>query len=474
MTGNLSKKLTTDFLWYLAGALVPAMVSIIRLPLFTRYFSPVDFGYYSLASITFSYLSIALYSWITSCIWRYYTAYRNMNRLSVLYSNLAFLFLTATLLIIAVAGIWLLFTRNELMMKLVFSTMLFIVVNQLVSFMLVVYRIKKMAFRYNVLFSLQALLSFGLALFLIFSKGMGIEAIPVAQASVACALLLYLAVLHAGKIFRLSLRAVSLLVLKKLTAYGSVGLASGIGILLLSSSDRYIIALFDGMSSVGIYNQVYQLGQVSVYFLVTVFFNTVNPSLVRIFTDQNDRKDRIATNYVRLLFIVLLPVTVYLSLFARQLSEAMLGPGFREGYPMIPFIMFGSFVYGITLFSETRLKFLGAYSQVLVSIAIACVMNAGLNFLLIPVAGYEAAAWTTLTAYLLLFMLMYRHDKVKYLKGVLRWSGFNGIIVLLTLQVAADLTIRNLLHCSINLGWTIMEACLYAAMYVFLMRRYFI
>ena len=204
MAGGLSKKLKTDFLWYLTGSFVPAMVSIVRLPIFTRYFTPEEYGYYSLVTVTFTYLSITLYSWISSCLWRYYTPYKENRQLPLLYSNLALLYLISTFLIVCISVMWMAFIGNQLVFRLVFSTMIFIVINQLVGFVLVVYRIQKKAFFYNLLFSLQALLAFGFMLFMIFGREYRIEAIPFAQATIAAILLIFLTVLNGPKIKKLT------------------------------------------------------------------------------------------------------------------------------------------------------------------------------------------------------------------------------------------------------------------------------
>src|SRR5665647_2883305 len=63
---------TGDFLIYLTGSLVVALVAIIKLPVFTSHFTPAEFGVFTLVSITYTYLSITLYGWISSCLYRYY------------------------------------------------------------------------------------------------------------------------------------------------------------------------------------------------------------------------------------------------------------------------------------------------------------------------------------------------------------------------------------------------------------------
>ena len=91
-----SKGFLTDMGWYLGGAVVPMVVGFFKTPIFTRYFTPEEYGYLGLIMITFSYISIFLYSWLSSCLWRYYNAYKLKNDLKTLYSNLLGIFLIAS------------------------------------------------------------------------------------------------------------------------------------------------------------------------------------------------------------------------------------------------------------------------------------------------------------------------------------------------------------------------------------------
>ena len=81
-----------DFLWYAIGSVFPLLAGFVKTPIFTRHFSGEAFGQFGLVGITFSFLGMLLFSWISSCLWRYYGKYKTSGDLSLLYSNLIFLF----------------------------------------------------------------------------------------------------------------------------------------------------------------------------------------------------------------------------------------------------------------------------------------------------------------------------------------------------------------------------------------------
>ena len=54
-----------DFFWYFIGSLVPLAVGFIKTPIFTRHFDKESFGELALVTITFSFLGMLLFSWIS-------------------------------------------------------------------------------------------------------------------------------------------------------------------------------------------------------------------------------------------------------------------------------------------------------------------------------------------------------------------------------------------------------------------------
>jgi O-antigen/teichoic acid export membrane protein len=257
----------------------------------------------------------------------------------------------------------------------------------------------------------------------------------------------------------------SLDMIRKLFQYGFIGFVSSAGILILISSDRYIIALFEDMGRVGIYNQVYQVGQVSIYFLVTVYFNTITPGFNKMLTGFTGEKAELLRDYVVAYILLLLPVTFYVSIFASQVSEFLLGEPFRQGHTMIPWIVFSSFLYGLTLFNETKMKFQQHFKPVVWGVVIACILNVSLNFVLIPILGYTSAAITTFVAYLFLFIYYYIRDDFAFLKNSRLIRTIMISATVLIIQGMVDFIIRNVMGAELNKWHTLVEAIIFSILY---------
>jgi O-antigen/teichoic acid export membrane protein len=460
-----SNRQIRDFIFYLSGSLILAVIAIVRLPVFTSHFTPAEFGLFSLVSITYSYLSVALYNWINSCVYRYYHEYEGSGQLPVLYSNIFLLFLAASAVLMLVSVAWYILAGGKEIRSLVVPAFSFLFTNQIFSVLLVIYKIQGKALIFNLFQALQAVFSFLLILLLIFHLDAGINAIFIGQAGVNLLLTIILLVLNRSILGEISVSSLSAGFIRKMMHYGFVGFISSMGIFILISSDRYVIALFQDVSRVGIYNQVYQVGQVSVYFLVTVFFNTITPGFNKLLTGFSKESEKQLMNYVNAFVLLILPLTFYVSIFARQVAEFLLGKEFRQGFAIIPWIVISSFLYGLTLFNETKMKFEHRFRPVLWGVIIACLLNAALNFMFVPLWGYSWAAVSTFVAYLFLFIFYYVKDDFPYLrdKGLIRIILIS--LTVLLLEKGIDMIIRNGFSIDLNKWLTLLEGAVFLGIY---------
>jgi O-antigen/teichoic acid export membrane protein len=292
-----------------------------------------------------------------------------------------------------------------------------------------------------------------------------IEALFAGPVMINLVLLLMLCWKRRSLLRQLSVRFISPALIRRFTQYGFVGFLSSLGVFILVSSDRYIIALFEDISRVGIYNQVYQVGQVSVYFLITAYFNAITPGLNRLLTGKSTGAETRLEAYIQAFLLFMIPVTFYLSLFSEQVADFLLGGEFRQGYTMIPWIMVSSFFYGLSLFSETRMKFENRFKPVIQGVILACILNGVLNFALIPVLGYTWAAVTTFLAYFFLFLFYYKKDDIRYLRGeTLRITG--RVLMVLLLQYLADQILRKVLGIGLNKWLTLIEVIIFSVIYL--------
>lgn len=457
-----------DLSWYLLGTLIPMGIGFVKTPVFTRYFTPEEFGYLGLISITFSYISVFLYSWLSGCLWRYYNAYKEKAALRSLYSNLFFIFFAASFLLLIVTITWFFIADQLLVKQLIVLSFVQYFVREIVGMFLIVTRLEGRARTYNVVHSLRAILSFALLYVLTFVYQFRITAMITSVIAVDVVVLLVLLIANKEGV-KISVKSVSKPVLNVLMKFGSVGLLANFCFLLISSGDRYIIAMFTDMASVGIYNQVYNICQLSVVALVTVYFNTINPTLNRELEINFRHADILLSRYIYVFLLAGLPVITLLSLFSKEIAFILLGEEFRSGYTIMPFVFVSAFLYGLFMFTEIKFKFADKLKQIAVGVVITSVINIGLNFILIPLYGYKWAAITTLIAYLFLVFYFYMQDSLGFFSHQEFWKTILKVILVLSVMVLADRLLR--LFYLPGLPETIAEGILLLGVYVLVFRK---
>jgi len=457
-----------DMGWYLFGTLVPMSVGFIKTPIFTRYFTPEEFGYLGLITITFSYVSVFLYSWLSGCLWRYYNAYKEKKALGDLYSNLFFIFIGVSFLLLIITITWYFLADKTLVRQLILLSFLQYFTKELIGLYLIIARLEGKTLKYNIIHSLRAVLSFGVLYVMTFGYQFSITSMLSSTVVIDFVVMLFLFISNSEKV-RISIKSISRRTLNILYRFGSVGLISNFCFLIISSGDRYIIAMFEDMSTVGIYNQVYSICQLSVVALVTVFFNTINPKLNRELEINFKQSDILISKYIYIYLLFGMPIVAYLSLFSKEISGLLLGAGFRSGYIIMPYVFISAYLYGLFLFIEVKFKFADKLKNIAVGVMIAVVLNIGLNFIFIPLYGYLWAGITTLIAYSFLVVYFYSQDSAGFFSDLQNFRDLFTFSAILVVQIAIDKLIRN--YYELNILQTITEGSLFIVLYLLLLRK---
>jgi len=452
-----------DFLWYFIGNICPIIIGIIKFPIYTRIFSPAEFGAYSLIMLVFTYVSVVCYSWINGCAWRYYFAYKRNGKTKQLFTNLSLLFSIFTLIILIATLICYFSSDNVLIKRLVIYCFLQYVTSELLALFLVVPRLEGRSFFYNFIQSVKAIGSFGLLLWLTFYNGNGIEAFLTSNVILNAALLLLIIPQSIFKL-QLSFKWVNKNDLAVLFAYGRVGLLINICSILLVSSDRFLIEHYATLNEVGIYNQNYNIAQITISTLIATYWTSLNPAILSALDAKSDSLKTKVPNYFNTYFFCTLPIALYAILYAKEIAEIMLGADFRAGYSIIGWVAFSEFIIGLYFVPSTKLKLDNNLKTLSVYYFGALVLNVLLNIFFIQYFGYKSSAIVTAIVYLLLLLCIYRHDVFSCFPQLFRSEKLKQCAGIVLLQIAIHLISArfDLPGC-----YYIIEGVIFALMYVF-------
>lgn len=185
-------------------------------------------------------------------------------------------------------------------------------------------------------------------------------------------------------------------------AYGVPVSLSLILALVLSSTDRFLLAAYLGEATVGVYHAGYSLGS-RILDVVFIWLGMAGgPALVSALERGGSEavKDA-AREQASLMILLTLPTAVGLALVAKPLAQLMVGEALHVGAAHVtPWIAASGWLSGITTYYLLQAFTLGRRTPMLIaSMSVPAVANLILNLLLIPRFGLDGALWATTASY---------------------------------------------------------------------------
>ncbi len=101
-------KITKESVLFFAGTFIPAAIGFISVPIFTRYFTPAEYGVNALIDTSFGYINTILFGIISSIVWRYYNEYKKENKIDIFFGLLSVM-IRVSLIIVFLLTIGILF-----------------------------------------------------------------------------------------------------------------------------------------------------------------------------------------------------------------------------------------------------------------------------------------------------------------------------------------------------------------------------
>ena len=174
--------------------------------------------------------------------------------------------------------------------------------------------------------------------------------------------------------------------------------------LVLSTTDRFLLAAFLDEASVGLYHAGYSLANRTLDVLFIWLGAAGGPALIAALERGGPGElGRAAREQASLMLLLCVPAAVGLALVAAPLAQLMVGPELAEGAAHVtPWIALSGLLAGLTTYYFHQAFTLGQRTQLLLgAMAIPAIVNLVLNLILIPRFGLDGALWATLASYAL-------------------------------------------------------------------------
>lgn len=448
------RTLGRHFLHFFSGTFATLIVGLVSFPILTRALSAEDYGTLSLITVFGSIAVAVAKGGISDSIIRFYREHEAAGTLNVFSSTVV---VRGVILVAIVTVIYVAMSAdiNALLGISATATVAFLIMagflftRPLNIIVLNYLRATGRTVFYNSMQVLTKVLSVGLALALLFSfhRNLGAYFVGIVAAEVITAVILWR---WFFKTYAVSTSHVSGPLARKLVAFGLPLLANELSYLLLVYSDRYILALFHGPETLGVYTVGYSLPQ---YINDLVLFS-VSYSIVPLYTELFTKKGREATQEflagaLKYYVIGILPLIAGYAAVCRDALVFLASEKYTAAADFSPIIVGGLAFLGMNSILHAGLYLEKRSRVILMCKVIALVVNILVSLWLVPAYGSWGAAVAMLcacvTSSLLIAIFSFRHMPIKlpYLT-LLKYGVVSAVMYWLLIQIDTGITWANL------------------------------
>jgi len=434
---------------YLLGDILRRSVSLIMLPIYTRYLSPEDYGVVELLSMIIDLATIIFGARIAQAIFRFYCTVESVDdKKSVIGSALLLAVLfngIGTAVVIAFSDTLSLAVFSDLSYKnyiVLFSINMALL--PLTEIPLTFVRARQKPWLYFFFSTLRLALQLALNIYLVVHLEMHVTGVIysalISSAFMALVLIPY-------TLSKTGLR-ISKTICKTLISFSLPMKLAAIGSFYLTFGDRFILNIYTDLTQVGIYS----LGYKFAFIFTILFWDTFEKMWDAEKYAIMKRPDaKIVYQKVFLyISVALIFFGLGMSLFTKDLLNIMSDPAFLDAYKVAPIVILAYIIqswtrycnFGILLANKTAHL---AYSEIFASIIITVAY-----LTLIPAYGIYGAAWATVIGFTARFYWVNKRGKQLY-DMELPWKKINLIATLAIFIYVPSLLIPDNMVVSIAL-----------------------
>jgi O-antigen/teichoic acid export membrane protein len=381
--------------------IISTLSGLILLPILTKTLSTELYGIWVQIAVTSSLLSLLATLQLNTAIIRFFAGEEDVNKIrGAFYSVFALVFLFNLLMILVILvfskPLAITFFGGEKAIPFV-RLLCFIIptaaLNSIcIAFFLALQQIRK----YSGFLILQHILNVLLISYAVLSGYSLLGALVALIIVNTFSLFLYFFFIHS----QIGIGKPNLAVLKPYLLFTLPLVPSAAGTWIIEISDRYVIAYFLGVASVGIYSAAYSLGYMLAMFMGpigTILF----PAISKLYEDNKMEELKTHLKYsLKVYLMFAIPSLFGLSILSRSLLLTFTTSEFVSAYLIVPIVALGTIFYAITGISSIILVVVKKTKIFIWTTTLVCSINIILNIILIPIIGILGAAIATLITFL--------------------------------------------------------------------------
>jgi len=426
---NILKRAGTDAFKYFPVRLVPALTSLITVPLFTRMIAREDYGNFSLIMSAISLVAVIATQWVNGSIVRFYWTYEKEDRADDYVATAVWAVTGALVAAALICGAMVLVFGRGLspeLRQLVPIGLASLAVNYLSDALLQILRAANKSTGYAILSVTKTLVGTAFSIWLVAGMRLGAWGI-LAGAVLGNLIVTPIGLWMTAKEGSLSPRFIRKDVLGQFASYGLPLVPAAMSSWTLVLADRYVIGALRGAAEVGLYSTAYTLGDKIMNLIIMPLMITMGPVMVMTFEKNGQAlAQQVQTQFTRYYAMVTFPIIAGMTAVTYQFFQVFVGPSYREAYAVLPIVMVGVMGYGLVQIAANGVALHKRSTIIMTNTVAAAAINVASNLLFVPRFGYMAAAYNTVLAYFVLLGLTWYRSR-PYMAWQLPWKNLARI-----------------------------------------------
>jgi O-antigen/teichoic acid export membrane protein len=401
-TPQKSSKIVSHTTIYLFGDVLRYSVSLIMLPIYTRYLSTEDYGVIELLNMLVDFASILFGARVAQSVFRFYctadtTREKNAIISSALIMDFSFNGLGATAVALLSTPLALAIYSDASYANFIVLITLSMLMLPLTEVPLTHIRAEQKPWLFFFFSIAKLLLQVSLNIYLVVWKEMHVEGV-LYSAVISSAVMGV--ILSSYSLYRTGIH-VRLDVCKRLMIFSLPLKLATVGSFYLTFGDRYILNMYRELSEVGIYALGYKFGFIFTLLAWTPFEKMWDAERYRIY-EQPDARQVYQKVFLYVSCLLIL-AGLGISVFTRDLLRIMSAPSFWSAYTVVPAIIVAYIFQAWSKFCNFGLMLHHMTMQVAYAELIASAAITVAYFVLIPLYGMHGAAWATVFGFVVRF-----------------------------------------------------------------------
>jgi len=390
------KRVSRDTIVYGFGNVVLSSISFFLVPIYTRIFSPGDYGVLDVISTVSSLLSMALLLGMSSAVFRFYhdndeAGKRDLVSTGFWFQSLAPLVVCAVLAPFSGSLSRILFGHGRYS-PFILVSLLTIPFNAMMRMPITVMRLNFQKIRFNLLVLGRGLFQTLLTIVLVVFLRKGLIGIFVSG--------LVSAVLFSSVAFVLTARHVkfsfSLKQFRVLLSFGVPMVPASLSRWVMGSADRLFLVKMTTLREVGLYSVGFKLAALQT-FLFMAFQLAWSPIAYSMY--RKPEAERVFRKVFLYFLLLSSALSMFLSLFSLEALKILTRPAYYDGHMVVGLLAFGRVLHAAFYLGAMGICFANKMKYYALSTVCGAAMNLVLNSLLVPLFGIVGAAVATASSY---------------------------------------------------------------------------